>query len=286
MEQHTGPSSTAGAGVAPIAEAPPAEGRPGRVDPVDSSAGKHIVITSPANGARLGPDDPPIVVVEGEVEDATLSSVWLVANDRRIAVPVRSGRFRQALVIPEATLQIHAEVDANGAPAHRSPTVAVHSPSSSEFGLVMIEWARESAGLQLDLTARWRSSPDRLDAPARTFPLRAVTGLNEGSTRVFYFRRPKPGAYTFVLQHRGAGVAGAAIPTLYLPRNGRLTRLVPKPLAADTAGPLLLGRVLLPWGVLWEQDDWFTGRVESVDAVTKFRMPEGVTWTEGRNGLR
>lgn len=272
--------------VVPIAEAPPASGGPGRVDPVARPATKPIVITSPANGLRLAPDDPPIVVVEGEVEDTTLSRVWVVANDRRIAVPVQSGRFRQALVIPDSTLHIHAEVDTDGATTHRSAPVAVHSTSSGEFGIVMIEWPRASAGLQIDLTGRWRSSPDRLDAPVRTFPLRAVTWLNEGSTRAFYFRRPKPGVYSFVLHHRGSGVAGELIPTLYLPREGQLARLVSRPIATDNAGPLLLGRVLLPWGVLWEQDDWFTGRVESVDTVTKFRMPEGVTWTEGRSGPR
>lgn len=79
-------------------------------------------------------------------------------------------------------------------------------------------------------------------------------------------------------------MTGELIQTLYLPREAQLARLVPKPIATDTTGPLLLGRVLLPWGVLWEQDDWFTGRVESVGTVTKFRMPEGVSWTEGRNG--
>lgn len=266
-----------------IAEAPPASGGTSQVDSVATPATKRIVITSPANGLRLAPDDPPIVVVEGEVEDATVSRVWLIANDRRIAVPVQSGRFRQALVILDSALHIHAEVEADGG-AHRTAPISVHSTSSSEFGIVMIEWPRGSGGRQVDVTARWRSSPDRLDAPARTFPLRPVTWLNEGSTQAFYFRRPKPGVYSFVLHQRGSGVTGELIQTLYLPREAQLARLVPKPIATDTTGPLLLGRVLLPWGVLWEQDDWFTGRVESVGTVTKFRMPEGVSWTEGRNG--
>ena len=44
--------------------------------------------------------------------------------------------------------------------------------------------------------------------------------------------------------------------------------------------------VLLPQGILWEQDDWFTGRSESTDTVTKFRLPEGITWTERKSDLR
>jgi hypothetical protein len=46
------------------------------------------------------------------------------------------------------------------------------------------------------------------------------------------------------------------------------------------AGRVAIARVLLPQGVLWEQDGWFTGRSASGDTVTKFRFPDGVTWTE------
>jgi hypothetical protein len=42
----------------------------------------------------------------------------------------------------------------------------------------------------------------------------------------------------------------------------------------------LLAKVLFPFGVLWDQEDWFSGRVLSADSITKFRMPDGVTWTE------
>jgi hypothetical protein len=36
----------------------------------------------------------------------------------------------------------------------------------------------------------------------------------------------------------------------------------------------------MPQGVLWEQDSWFTGRSANGDTVTKFRFPDGVSWTE------
>ncbi len=247
---------------------------------------KRIVITSPPDGLRLGPDDPPIVVVEGQIDDATVPTVWVVANDLRIAVPVQSGRFRRALVVPDSTLRIHAEVHADGEATHRSPIVAVHSTSSSEFGIVMIDWPGAGGGNQVELTGTWRSRPDQVDAPTRTFPLRPVTGLNIGATQVFYFRRPRLGVYSFDLRYRATSAVGTLVPTLYLPRAGQLARLVASPVAAHNPGPLLLGRVLLPYGVLWEQNEWFTGRIESVDTITKFRVPEGVTWTERRSDIR
>ncbi|MGH7321138.1 MAG: hypothetical protein ACRELA_16135 [Candidatus Rokuibacteriota bacterium] len=272
--------------ISPVEAAPQAGTGPARAEPVPTPAMKRIRITSPPDGLSLAPDDPPIVVVEGEMEDATVPTVWVVANDLRIAVAVQSGRFRRALVVPDSTLRIHAEVHANGETTHRSSTVAVHSPSSSEFGIVMIDWPEAGVGHEVDLTGTWRSSPERVDAPTRTFPLRAVAGLNAGSTQAFYFRRPKPGVYSFDLRYRATSAARMLVPTLYLPRAGQLARLVARPIVAHNPGPLSLGRVLLPYGVLWEQDEWFTGRIESVDTITKFRMPEGVTWAERRAGFR
>lgn len=220
------------------------------------------------------------------MEDATVPTVWLVANGLRIAVAVQSRRFRRAVVVTDSTLRIHAEVPADGNITSRSPIVAVHSTSSTEFGIVMIDWPKAAVGRQVDLTGSWRSSSERLDVPTRTFPLRPVTGLNDGSTQAFYFRRPRPGVYSFVVRHRGAGAAGPLAPTLYLPRADQLARLVASPIPTDHAGPLLLGRVLLPYAVLWEQEEWFTGRIEGVDTITKFRLPEGVTWMERKAGFQ
>jgi hypothetical protein len=44
-------------------------------------------------------------------------------------------------------------------------------------------------------------------------------------------------------------------------------------------------RFLLPQAVIWEQEDWFTGRSESSDAITKFR-DDGTTWIERKGEVR
>jgi hypothetical protein len=49
---------------------------------------------------------------------------------------------------------------------------------------------------------------------------------------------------------------------------------------------VVIARLLLPQGVLWEQEDWFTGRSASGDTVTKFRFPDGVSWTERLGDVR
>ncbi len=63
--------------------------------PRPSSTG--IVLSSPPDGLTLGPDDPPVAVVEGEIDDKAATTVWIVANDRRISVPASGGRFRHTL---------------------------------------------------------------------------------------------------------------------------------------------------------------------------------------------
>jgi hypothetical protein len=41
----------------------------------------------------------------------------------------------------------------------------------------------------------------------------------------------------------------------------------------------------MPQAVLWNQEEWFSGTSESVDTVTKFRIPEGITWVERKADL-
>jgi hypothetical protein len=48
----------------------------------------------------------------------------------------------------------------------------------------------------------------------------------------------------------------------------------------------IVTKLLMPFGVLWDQNVWFTGRSEGADTVTKFRFPEGVSWTERKSDLR
>jgi hypothetical protein len=87
------------------------------------------------------------------------------------------------------------------------------------------------------------------------------------------------------LRHRGAPPKGDLQATLYLPdKDGLATRPLPV-VRLRPSGRTVLARILLPYGVLWEQQDWFSGTSEGSDTVTKFRLPEGVSWVERRADL-
>jgi hypothetical protein len=102
---------------------------------------------------------------------------------------------------------------------------------------------------------------------------------------MFFLRSLKPGVYTLIVRYRGLTPMGDVRPTLYLPDKDHLAPRALRPLSLDAGGRRVMAKVLMPQAVLWSQDDWFSGMSESVDTVTKFRIPEGITWVERKDEL-
>ena len=231
-----------------------------------------VALTSPRDGLTLTADDPPVVEVQGHVSDASLTSVWVIANDRRVMVPVTEGRFRQVLPVFEPLMRIRAEA---GAERRASATVTVNSAAAVPVvGLSLIDWPYETAG-PAQLTVIWRPNPARLEGSGRAIPMRGAKADGDPGPDYFYLREARPGVYTFFLTYR-RGSAAAVRPELYVAGAARPLQ----PVTLDGTGRAVIARLLLPQGVLWEQDDWFTGRSANGDTVTKFRFPDGVSWTE------
>jgi len=250
-----------------------------------SRGGSGIILTSPREGLQLTPDDPPVVVVEGEVEDASLSTVVLTANGLRIAVPVHAGRFRRALPILEPLVRLSVEAFVNGT-TRRSSTVTVHSTAGAQFGVIVFDWPTAGDGPEVEVSAIWRATPERLDGPTQTAVMKTITGVDGRPGDAFYLRMPKPGVYAFVLRSRGAVATEAIRSTFYFPAAGAVAQRDLEPFSLSGGGRRVITRVLLPHGVFWDQDEWFSGRSEGVDTVMKFRFPEGISWVEGKAGLR
>ena len=232
-----------------------------------------VAITSPRDGHTLAPDDPPLVAVEGQVSDPGQSTVWIVANDRRVMVPVTAGRFRYVLPVLEPMVRVRAETGSEG---RGSATVTVHAGAAMPaIGLSLVDWPRHTAG-PAHMTVTWRPNSAKLDGGAPPLLLRGLAAdAGDAGAEVFYLRNARPGVYTFSMTYR-AGATPAVRPVLYLAGAPRSLA----PMTLDGSGRVVLARLLLPQGVLWEQEDWFTGRSASGDTVTKFRFPEGVSWTE------
>ena len=232
-----------------------------------------VAITSPRDGHTLAPDDPPLVAVEGQVSDPGQSTVWIVANDRRVMVPVTAGRFRHVLPLLEPMVRVRAETGSEG---RESATVTVHAGAAMPaISLFLVDWPRDTAG-PAQMTVTWRPNPAKLDGGAPPMPLRGLAAdTGDAGGEIFYLRTARPGVYTFSMTYP-AGATPGVRPVLYI---GGASRLL-QPVTLNRSGRAVVARLLLPQGVLWEQDDWFTGRSASGDTVTKFRFPDGVSWTE------
>jgi len=258
------------------------------IEYVPQAPSNGVALTTPTDGLIITPEDPPVVVVEGSVDDRSATTVWLVANDRRIAVRVSDGRFRTILPAVEPTLRVWAETSRAGEPGSRSQIVTVHTTGPRKpSGVLVMEWPRGSQDLDVEVSALWRPHPDRLDEAAQPVRLAAVLKPSgTGPLDVFWLRNVRPGVYTMILRYRGLPPNGEVHPTLYVPDRDGLAARVFRPVRLDSAGKAILAKMLLPQGVLWEQDGWFSGSSESVDTVTKFRFPEGINWVERKADLQ
>src|SRR5258705_11590931 len=70
------------------------------VDYVTPATSTGIVLVTPSDGLTLGAEDPPIVIVEGQVADPSIGSGWVVVNDRRAPPALPAGRVPPLLVAP------------------------------------------------------------------------------------------------------------------------------------------------------------------------------------------
>ncbi len=240
-----------------------------------------IAITRPRDGHTLTPDVPPVIQVEGQVDSPDVRTVRLVVNGRRIAVPVYDGRFRKALPVAEPVVRLWAELPRKRGPPLRSQALTVRTASRSpSLGFILIDWPQGAVGNDVEVSATWRARPERLDSPVQSVPLKVLGAQPNGAPpQVFYIRTLKPGVYTFVLKASEVWASGVR-PTLYLPGAGQLNSRNLKSFSLMGTGKVVLARVLLPQGVLWAQDEWFTGQSISADTTTKFRLPDGIVWKE------
>ena len=235
-----------------------------------------ITISSPRDGFRLGTEDAPVVVVEGEIDDAGATSVWLFANGVRVRAPVTEGRFRHVLPVLEKEVRLQAETSGSGDRLIRSRPVTVHAGTVTERAAVIVVDAPD-----VQVTGTWRGTSTRVDVPSYPVNVKAVdpaSGLPRG---IFYLRSLREGVYTLSI---GSSTLVPESSVMYVRAEGAVTA---HPLTSPSAMlSRIVTKLLLPFGVLWDQNGWFTGRSEGADTITKFRFPEGVTWTERKSDFR
>lgn len=234
-----------------------------------------IAITAPVNGYRVARDEPPVIVVRGRVEDRNATTVVVTVNELRVTVPVVAGTFEAVVPGVESVVKLRAEIAGSGNP-RRSQEITVHvDAASAPTAVVLFDWGRAASPPDLELRATYRSRADRTDDPPLPVSVKALPAYSS----VFFMQNMKPGVYALSLGYRASDVPLSA--TVYLGGGGAKATAKPlRNLKLNGTGRTILARLLLPFNVLWDDDGWFTGRSESSTSITKFRLPEGVTWVE------
>ena len=244
-------------------------------------------VVAPRDGLTLGGDDAPIVIVEGRIEDAEDTTVWLVANGYRAAVRVRDGRFRHAMPVLERTTRLWIEAEtAAGEPPRKSGEITVVNTTPGPVSVLAIESPLNS-GEQFQVTAAWRPLADRFDGVINGIPLRRFdAGRDVEPSTFFYMRHSRPGVFSFIVRDRGDAQSSTVSTRLYHLLNGQFSVRDVRSVPIGSGASGIAARILFPFGVEWNQREWFTGRSEGSHTITQFRFPDAVGWTERRIDLR
>src|SRR4029450_7136457 len=165
-------------------------------------------------------------------------------------------------------------------PQRNGGEITVVNTTPGPISVLAIESPLNS-GEQLQVTASWRPLADRFDGVVNGLPLRRFEAGRGGEpSTFFYMRHSRPGVFSLVV--RGDAPTSSVSTRLYHLLSGQLSVRDVRSVPIGAGRNRIAARLLFPFGVEWNQSEWFTGRAEGSDTITQFRFPEGVGWTERR----
>jgi hypothetical protein len=250
------------------------------VPPPPSSA---IRITRPIDGTVFDGVGQDLIEVEGEVSDPTIRQARVIFNEFAVPVVVRNGRFSAVLpaIAPEITMWAEGYGSSG---SHTSDSLKVRrDPYNPVKAYVLLHLPTASQRIDARLWLAHRANPTDVEAVRKVashFP--ANTPGGERGTMLFALPTTQAGAYTLALDYRvpvGDSVEKGWCLIVIPGTNGyRNLRLGPFQLTGR--GRAVLAKFLLPYGIFWDEDFWFTAFGEGADSTSKFRHADGVSWTE------
>ena len=245
-----------------------------------SSAPPAVRLTSPA----AGKSDKKVVLVKGMVSGYGIVSVVLTLGGRQRELLVRGGEFESEVALDEGRNLIRVNTaDASGVTAADMVEVVynapVDQPKTRMDLIVRIEY--NAAGATLSTTHKWAPHPLSKGSGQAASPEFKVDGGSKGGT--VSVSRALPGIYTVGVGY-DTTVSGPVEATFDVTVFGhdsarRKNRKI-GPVRLEGKGSISAVRLLLPEGVFWEDDGWFSGVMESGRITTKYKMPEGIVWKE------
>ena len=249
-----------------------------------SATDQIIVEAMPArNGFALSLEEPgsgevasPVITVKGRVGDSTVDTVRLIVNREAVEAAVENGSFEKMVLFQEGENSLQAEaVNSKGVSARSSVLKVMVTNRKAPDILVHLYWEDRDSELRAEVARKTRDSLDDEQGAVSAVEVSALMSAHEGyREKIFAIYEAKAGAY--VLSVTG-GKRTKCILSVTLPSQ-RKTRLF-GPVQIGEEGTFI-GRLLMPEGIYWDEDEWFTGKIENGDSISKYKSPEGMTWKE------
>lgn len=243
-----------------------------------------VEVLSPKNSFELSIDEPaggevesPVAMIRGRVEDATVDIVKLIVNGEFAETPVEDGYFEKTVFLKERENTLEAEAINPAGLTARSGVlkVVLKNPIVPDTLLHLLCDGHDMES-HPKVTLRERSQLDDEKGAVSDVDVIEMMSVNEGyGEKVFAVKEGRDGAYT--LKVSGGGGTDCKL-VVTLNSSKRKVRVFEKRLLEGEEWAV--GRFLFPEGVFWDEDEWFSGRVEDKDSITKYKFPEGVTWKE------
>jgi hypothetical protein len=256
------------------------------VEYVPPSPTSAIRIVRPADGTVFSAENQDVIEVEGEVSEQDIRQVWLTFNEFSIPVAVGSGRFKAVVpvVAPEMTISVEAHGPGG---SHASDPVRIRrEPYKPTKAYALLYLPSVLRRVEARLWLAQRGNPADADSARQvTSHVPASIPGSEQPSMLFVLPATRPGAYAVALDYRitlgdvvekGWGVV--IVPGADAYRSLRLG-----PFRLTGKGRAVLAKFILPHGIFWEEDYWFTAFAEGSGSFSKFRHADGVSWTEPKS---
>ncbi len=239
----------------------------------DGQTMPRVKITEPAPGDT----GEGVVEVKGVAAGKGIGSVFLSAGGKVIELLLRNGSFETSVTLePGENVLTARATDSQGQGASDQVTVNYARPKDFSVRAVF------SGGARFKLTHKWRARPSEDKNQPGAAPPDFDVHEDERGGQVSV-DPVVPGIYTVGVEY-DAGPGKASTAEFYVTLYGgdaskKKTRTI-GPFELDGTGFLPAVRVLMPEGVFWEDDGWFSGTVDGGQYTVKYKEPEGIVWRE------
>ncbi|GAW65255.1 hypothetical protein GPEL0_01r0047 [Geoanaerobacter pelophilus] len=170
-------------------------------------------------------------------------------------------------------------------PQDQAPPQASARERGTTFASMQGDLKLTVAGEGVKLTVAFRELPrsrrDRTPTKAEARRLQQVapvTAKRDERTREAVIEKAGEGVYIFSAEPETAKAAQASF-TLTIYEAGKREKTASIG-TRNLQGKTVVARVLMPDGVLWDDESAFTGSLEDSDSTTKFNAQTGLYWKE------